>query len=131
MGIPEGGEAMKLIDAGYANTYCSTLRTIKLRDTINCEKGFANDGEGEFRMGEPGHCLSSRIFATLLNGVDVRYNTWVAQINYPPGNNPVQIVTRDGETILASRVVVCTLSLLCLDQQPSDTLFPLDETKKT
>lgn len=101
-----------LAEAGYANTLCSELRLLPLRQVATVMDGFRGDGETELRC--PRGYTS--LLARLRRDVEVWTDWPVAHVHWGQGAKGVTLVSDHGERIHAKRVVL-TPSVAVMKQQ--------------
>jgi len=93
---------MALVDAGYANTVCSSLDRLSVCNMAELEYLWNKyDGHGDFRL-DPG---LATVVQKLAENLDIRLEWVVKSINYETPDE-IKITNQKGETVVCQRVVV-------------------------
>ena len=97
-------EMVALADAGYANTLCSSIDLLPLRETAALERGWvAEDGEEERDFFLKG--TYKRLVDLFANRTRVFYDWVVQRVEYDPRAPLCRVVSRTGDVVLARRVI--------------------------
>jgi len=107
-GLSENG--LKLAEAGYSNTLCTTSKDLSLYETKKINQAWDQMGHGDYRL-ENG---MGEVTQYLARGIDIRLKWVVKSINYEGG--VVTVMNDKGEKLYAPKVVV-TVPLPILQEQ--------------
>lgn len=91
-----------LLEAGYANTLCSTLNNLEMSSTCSLERRFTNDGHGDFRFLES----MSKIVDILAEGKEEKIlkNQPVVSVIY--GKDHVEVTSKSGKKFTCDHLVL-------------------------
>ncbi|RYH30365.1 hypothetical protein EON65_05410 [archaeon] len=102
---------IEMAAAGFANTLCSNIEELSLKQSVRWTRLWFQDADGDFKFKNSYACLINY----LKSGLDIRTNKPVSSVNYQHATDPktgkklVQITTADGSVYL-SRTAVFAIS---------------------
>jgi monoamine oxidase len=96
--------AMKFAENGYANTVGGTLNKISASRMSQCEKNWAKDGDGDYRVGKGG--LDEVAVRAMARDLDIRRGVPVSKIVRSPECVVVTSTSKGGLLLRAATVVV-------------------------
>jgi monoamine oxidase len=124
-----------MAEAGYANTVCTSMRNLGLRNIVRLEHAWELDGDNEYRL--PGSM--QQVIGLLLGDTQVWTNWPVARVNWdvllPASADNKQppccarVWSDNGDSVLARKVIV-TASLAVLQNELIDFTPPLPASKR-